>query len=77
MYLIIEKSRGRFYAYRESASHFRAAEKERPELKKLPAKVLDDECDLSDLPNNSYIIFKLAVRKPTKKPKKKKKSRGA
>lgn len=74
MYVIVEKSRGRLYAYREDAAHFRAAEKERQDLKKLPPKVLDAECDLSDLPNNSYIVFKLAVRKPTKNPKKKKKS---
>lgn len=74
MYLIVEKSRGRLYAYREDAAHFKAAEKERHDLKKLTPKILDDECDLSDFPNNAYVRFKLAS-KPTKKPTKKTKKK--
>lgn len=78
MHLIIEKSGGRLYAYTEDAAQFKQMEMVyRHALKKLQPKTLEDECDLSDLPNNSYIAFKLAAvkaaKQPAKKPKKKKK----
>lgn len=75
MYVIIEKSRGRLYSYRESQPHFDAAEPQRKHLKRLPQKVLDNECDLADLPDESYVVFKMHQSKPATKPKKKKKPR--
>jgi hypothetical protein len=84
MYIVIEKSAGRLYAYCEDAAQFKQMEKVyRHTLEKLTPQTLDDEPDLSDIPNNSYIPFKLsagpAKKKSAKKPKKttKKKSRAS
>lgn len=77
MYLIIEKSEGRLYAYCEDAAQFKKmAMVYRNGLEKLSPSVLEDECDLSDLPDNSYIQFELKLplkKKAAKKPQKKKK----
>lgn len=74
MYIIIEKSEGRLYAYRETAAQFKVMEKAyRNSMQKLTPQALDDECDLSDLPNNAYLVFKIEDRKPGKKLKTKKK----
>jgi hypothetical protein len=77
MHLIIEKSEGRLYAYCEDAAQFKEmATVYRNSLDKLSPLVLEDECDLSDLPDNSYIAFELKLppkKKAAKKPQKKKK----
>lgn len=73
MHLVIEKNDGRLYAYREDATQFKAMEKTyRNSLQKLQPQTLDDECDLSDMPNNSYIVFNVVSQKPTTSKKKKK-----
>lgn len=73
MYLLIEKTQKGLYAYREDDKTFRIMQKTyRKGLKKLAPAVLDNECDLSDMPHNAYIVFKLAETRATKKPKAKK-----
>ena len=81
--LIIEKITNDIYAYVESASQYAKMSKHRRATKKLPVKVLDDECDLSFLPDHSYIVVNIVDEKPKKKKpakkkpaKKKKKARG-
>jgi hypothetical protein len=81
MYLIVEKSSNRHYVFRESSALFARVEKERgrERLTKLRPKIFDAERDLSDMPNNSYVVFKLETKKAAKKSvakPKKKKSRG-
>lgn len=72
MRLIIEKSHNRAYAYREDESVFQRMEKDRCQtLDKLRVDRLDKECDLTDLPNNTYIVLQLKTSKPKKKTKKK------
>lgn len=56
MYLIIEKYCHQTYAYFEQADHFHAIQPQRAGLLRLSGKVLDDECDLSSMPNNSYLV---------------------
>lgn len=77
MYIVIEKSEKRLYAYCEDAVQFKAMEKTyRNSMQKLTPQTLEDECDLSDMPNNAYIPFELKTppkKKAAKKPKKKKK----
>ena len=77
MYIVIEKSEKRLYAYCEDAAQFKTMEKTyRSSMQKLSPQALEDECDLSDLPNNAYIPFELKTppkKKAAKKPQKKKK----
>lgn len=72
MKLVIEKMDYRLYAYVCSEQHFKRTEKEFDKAKKLPQTVLDKECDLGFLPNNSYIVFNIASRPKKRKPAKKK-----
>lgn len=73
MYLIIEKVYGDIYAYMEDAEHFKKMELHRG--RRLPASVLNEECDLSCLPKNSHIVFKIVNSKPKAKPKTKVKNK--
>lgn len=57
MYLIIEKYRGDIYAYFEDRSHFKQTQNHRGGLRRLNGKCLDDECDLKDFPDNSYVVI--------------------
>lgn len=61
-HLIVEKSNGRLFVYRETEEHFKLAEaeREREKLHQLPADLLDFECDLSSYADNTYFVFKLA-----------------
>jgi hypothetical protein len=59
-FLIIEKNKNGFYAYRESEQHFNNVEPSR--IKKgtrLKQCTLDEECDLSMLPDESHIVFEI------------------
>ena len=58
-YIIIEHSQGKYLSYRESEEHFMNAEKSRKSsgLKKVSETLLDEECDLSRLPENTYIVI--------------------
>jgi hypothetical protein len=58
-YIIIEHSDGKYYSYRESVDHFKVAEETRSKsgLKKVSETLLDEDCDLSSLPNNTYIVL--------------------
>jgi len=59
MKLIIEKDiDGIVYCYQETEKHFKSVEKERSDsLTKLPAKVLDNECNLDSVMEGSYFVF--------------------
>ena len=62
MKLIIEKWQdGAIYASRETKKHHKVCQKERKQrgFTKLEPKVLDDECNLSNLQSNSYIVFEI------------------
>lgn len=67
MKLVIEKMDYRLYAYVCSERHFKKIDKEFGKSKRLPRKILNEECDLGFLPNNSHIVFDIAD-----KPKKRK-----
>lgn len=58
-YIIIEHSDGKYFSYRESEEHFKNAEKCRKSsgLKKVSETLLDEDCDLSRLPENTYIVI--------------------
>jgi len=57
-YIIIHKDRGRIYCYMEDPEHHLVAEEQRiKESTRLPVYKLDEECDLSQYPNNIYFVF--------------------
>ncbi len=62
MYLIIEKS-DRLYASFETNEHFKQANKYRGNLTRIEPTVLDEECDLTQLPNWSYIVIDVKKKK--------------
>ena len=63
MKLIVENINGSTYAYLESESHHRVAEKQRGG-RRLHPQTLDHECDLSVYPNSYFVVD---VKKTTKK----------
>jgi|688.fasta_scaffold381801_3 hypothetical protein len=67
MYLILEKGEHGTYAYVENNQQFKKMAHYRESMQELPQKTLNDECDLRDLPINSYIIFGIAPRTTKKK----------
>lgn len=72
MYLVIEKSDS-VYAYFESDTHFKKMEKQRANLHKLDAVMLDEECDLIlQAQRNGPFRIAIPVREaPVKKQRKK------
>lgn len=69
MYLIIERSKGSFYAYFEDKEHFKIAQKERKNLNQIEFKKLDDECDLSSYGDNFYMVVPVKKKKLIKQSK--------
>lgn len=67
MYLVIEKIYRGIYAYMEDDEHFKKMEPHRG--RQLPASVLNEECDLHCLPENSHVVFKIVNSKPKTKAK--------
>lgn len=57
MYLIIEKYCYQTYAYFEQPDHFHEVQPHRGGLLRLSGNCLDEECDLSSMPNNSYLVI--------------------
>ena len=59
-FLIIQNIDGYLYAYREDEQHFNDVERSRmQDSTRLKQCILDDECDLSNLPENSHIVFEI------------------
>jgi hypothetical protein len=59
-FLVIQRIDNSFYAYREDEDHFCNVELFRKkDSTRLKQHILDDECDLSALPENSYIVFEI------------------
>lgn len=63
MKLVIKKESGYIYACRESNKHYKVVEPQRSHLKRLDPNVLDYECDLGQLQDNSYIVFDIKKKK--------------
>jgi hypothetical protein len=76
MYLVIENSK-KVYASFETERHFKQAEEYRRNLRRLPASVLDTECDLKEHGDNFYIVIPVspAARRKTKPSKTKSRSK--
>ena len=55
MKLIIQRTHGRFYAYRESEKQFKRVEPDRG-TERLDTSMLDVECDLSQY-GNFHMVF--------------------
>ena len=59
-FLIIQRTYNSFYAYREDEHHFASVETSRmKDSTRLKQCILDDECNLTGLPENSYIVFEI------------------
>lgn len=60
-FLIVERSRGDFYAYTEDANHHAVVQPKRlKESVLVHQQVLDNDCDLSiALPSDGHFIFEL------------------
>ncbi len=69
MYLIIERENGVDYAYFEDKKQFKAAQKDRENSTKLLMTRLDDECDLSSIGDNFYIVVPVKKKKLIKQRK--------
>ena len=64
MRLIIEKGNdGSMYIYRESEKHYRRVERQRANLKRVGKDVIDQECNMTNFPYNSYMVFHLKKKK--------------
>ena len=74
MYLVLEKSIS-FYAYFEESPHHEKMEKMRRNLQRVEPVVLDDECDLSLLTSNTYMVIPVDVKAMTAKREKAKRKR--
>jgi hypothetical protein len=71
MKLVVQVAHGTVYVYRESEKHFKRVESQRKCSRRMKAKDLDFECDLS-MYENCHWVFDL--NKTHKKRKTKKKS---
>lgn len=59
-YLIVQKIDDEYFVYREDENHFNDVEKSRKkDSRRLKQSWLDESCDLSDMPDNSYIVFNI------------------
>ncbi len=57
MKLIIEKDGDGLFAYRESEKQFKTVDKDRQSrLTRVNVKTLDEECDLDQMENRTYIV---------------------
>ena len=66
MYLIIQKSDGKIFAYFEDKKHFKASDLERKNLTRLKATVFYGECDLSEYGDNIYMVIPVKKKKVLK-----------
>lgn len=62
MYLIIQRSNGKTYAYFEDKKHFKVAEKDRRHLTRIKMTILDQECDISQHGDNIYMVIPVKKR---------------
>lgn len=59
-YLIVEKIAGVVHVYMESEAHYENAKDYRFDSIKLPAEMLEYECNLEAYGNDVHFVFKLA-----------------
>lgn len=59
MKLVIVKENKEIYACVEDEDHFNRVKKDRENLRELPQDLLDSECNLQFLPDNSFMVFNL------------------
>lgn len=63
MNLIIERNNGTVYSYFESRKQFKNNQEKRKNLRRLDAKDLDHECDLSLHGDNFYMVVPVKKKK--------------
>lgn len=71
-YWIYEKSNGNTYLYAESKDYHYVGENSRKseKLKRMDDQILRNDCDISDMPNDSYFVLSIDPEAPKKSSKK-------
>lgn len=71
-YWVLEKSDGNMYLYAESKEFHDLGEMSRRDekLKRMDDKILCNDCDISDMPNDSYFVLSIDPAAPKKSSKK-------
>lgn len=59
MKLVIVKENKEIFACIEDENHFNLVKKDRENLTELPPNLLNSECNLKFLPDNSFMVFNL------------------
>lgn len=73
MKLIVERTGGTLYVYRESEKHHKAVQENREHGRnggnRLDPSVLDDDCDISNISGDFYMVFDIKKDKKNKRAK--------